>query len=294
MNTDFYKKIDDYLNEKLSAEEFDAFQNALAYDSTLAAEVELYRLEKKGTERLREQNLRETMKKWQKITDNPEHKNSPNTEGRSDAQKFHWWWIMLSLLFLFFLFWLFRSSQNKQNNLIPPFEDTQQTPQRPINDLPQNVPQANFNPQNGNETTPVARKNEKIINKTATNKAIEISIDALALAYYDYPKPANDVLKGGDGERTPYDYNNNSSLSKYNLAHNYFKQKNYTQAADYFLQIQQNDKGELGDNAKWYLALSLLAQGKNNESLIIINEIITENNHDKLEAAKHLKEKLSH
>lgn len=307
MNQEIYDRIEDYINGKLKGNALTTFEQILAQDDTLAKEVEIFRLEKKGVQLLVEDDLRKKMQTWKA---NHVIKNPAATEGGSvlNIKYFLKWIIGFAVIAIVFWFLYLKPQQKiQQIPAIKKEEDLDNQPTNPLNPSEQ-TKQIEQKPVNPN----IAHNDKK---ESLPPKALKLNEDdaysALAKDFYDNPDLSNEILKGESIKNDPLEsaleawknndfikvieltqtYPKNSPIyihSQELLAHAYFRNKNYLKAEKVFSNIIDSDSGATGEDAEWYKLLCLMALKKTKDADILINKILNASAHPKNSDAKNL------
>lgn len=275
--------IEQYLDNKMTLAAQQRFEARLESDPDFAKKVDFVRLERVSIDLIFEQDLRKKMKNWK----------TQNTEGGVLKYKTA---ILTTLLLLglgFLLYWLNQKHNNHENKQPASNQDTLPIQNKLRQDTTQQI------------VVPIA--NSKTLNEDSLNKSIDKNLPQpinklkdLAIANYEKPNIlASDIRTGSNHttnevEKIIADLFNNNDFKKliifldknpfedksymnYLKGHAYFNLKNFKEAEINFKQALLTPNLERKERAFWFLSLSLLANGKKNEFLTIIQDIIKDN-----------------
>lgn len=294
MKPNQFDNIEAYLDNALSAEEKTAFEQALANDQELAKELAVYQLEREGQELLLEADLREKLLQWTSIDEEgdpqPAAPESNKTEARKNRRNWRFLLLLGSFVFLIVLVYVYWSDNKSDTRQISPPNTPAPSQQNEKNSpaSEKNIPIAD-NKQPGGTPSKLPPAEKPSLN---TDQQI-------ALAYYENSDLA-DLVRGNGASGTnatllqtaKEDFRNKkyqeviSSLQAIPtsdpyywqvqelMGHALFKMKRFNESATIFNKIFNNNNNERGENAQWYLALSLLAQGKTNETIKLLQYLI--------------------
>lgn len=276
-----FDKIERYLRGELSEEENLAMEKAIAEDPDLAQELEYQQLELDAMDLILEEKLRTQMANWKQ--------SPPPAPAASVAKrKSWWWWPALALVAISLLVW-FNWPFNQEPE--PPTRDPDH--QEEPNDR-RTPPTSNPNETPGDTKPPIATDHKLRI------KIPEIDKEgaSLAMATHELPEDLKEgTLKSPEeGTTSPLDpalkaffvKDYKTTIAECNkipasvgeetyldaqelLGHAYFKNKQYTKAAQVFSVLAQNqneDFNTLRQDAEWYLILSLLPNYSTNRERI--------------------------
>lgn len=286
MNPDIHETIDAYLRNTLSADERARFEQAMAADEELAAEVAIFQLEQEGQELLIERDLRDKMHRWKTGTTLPQ---------RPSGRRRWWWFVGVGLLCFSGLLWYLAQPATE----ISPAKPARPTPARPKT------------PSFPTESAPVPVAKTKTPSLPAKT---DRSLRALALAAYDRPdfsdtfrrtdttKNANQdlqrVLDAWVGAQpnavieaaasVPVGDPNYFRVQEI-LAHTWLADGQYGRAREVFDRIVAADLGAASENAEWYGLLCLLAEAKTDAARNRLNRLLADHQHIRHEDAKRLK-----
>lgn len=117
-NDTFSDKITAYLSGELSPQEEQRFENIIARDPALAAEVELRRLENKALDELLRQDIEQKIPGWLDSVDElPAPPAAPPAVGKThvSTDALRWAFGLVALLSLAGMFWLWKKGVNERN-----------------------------------------------------------------------------------------------------------------------------------------------------------------------------------
>lgn len=257
---DWFDKIEDYLENRLSAAEKTDFDKALKSDPELAAELEWARLEMQATELLIEKNLRQKARNWER--ERPQI--SPKDKSRWFRQPVFWLSLGLSAALVW---WLSRPAKESPV-LSQPIENqpiaTEVPPQKP--------------------TTPPTASEKTLPEKTPVPQPPRPrptqAQQYIAAAESRYRMPMLSPVRGDAVAEHPFNQallhfqNNEFEAAAALLAapekswfesgvflrgHANFRARKFEQAADDFRLLTERNSLIYGTEARWHLALCYLA-----------------------------------
>lgn len=291
MKQSLFDKIEAYLDNALSAEQKAEFEQALAEDPALAEALAVFELEREGRELLIEADLRKKLSQW-----NADENTDPNTAlppvGNPVKKKSPiWLFAVLSGLIVVCLlvWWYWPKSVPQEDQKLPvsPSVTPRQQDQQPIILQPK-------------EKAPIAQVEQprkKTLRQPTTPE--NNSGQLLAMTYYER-SDLSDVLRGGGANQatpaTPLQLaKDNFRSKKFSgavailekilpddpyywqaqelLGHTFFRVERFAEAAKVFRKITDTNNNERGEMARWYLALSLLADGRSEEATVLLSRI---------------------
>ena len=308
MNPELSDTIDAYLKGELKGEALHNFEHLLKTNDALASEVEIFRLEKQGHERLIELDLRRKLIQWQERP-LPENGNFLTTVWEREAfRRSNNRWLLAAVLMgvvgyaLVFtgLYYFKNSPQPIDNQQINPI---QQTPQQTLpNNSDKQIPIVETTPQSNPQKDPSVKTTK---NEATTPKLENKNNDAL-LAYNAYEKPtfSSEILRNEGKNADALDQiiqawntgnfeqviNRAQSFDKNNaaynrveelLAHTHFQLQHIAEAENIFSRIAQTDTGDTGEDAAWYQSLCLIILKKRMEAIGILATIKADKTHRK-------------
>jgi len=286
MNPDIHEKIDAYLRNTLSADERARFEQAIAADEELAAEVAIFQLEQEGQELLIERDLREKMLRWKTEV--------PLPEPPSGRRRLWWWLLGAGLLCVSGMLWY----RGQSAPGIAPEKRMRPAPGR-TNDRPQPAEP---------ESVPVARK-QPTLSPAKTDKPLRV----LALAAYDRPNFSETyrnadtagntvtqlqrVLEASDGQGPEAVIkaaafvpagDPNYYLVQEILAHACLETARYGRSREIFDRLVAANLGAASEHAEWYGILCLLAQSRAEEARKRLDILLADAQHIRHKDARRL------
>ncbi len=316
MSLDAFSKIDDYLDGKLNDADLIAFESAMKSDKALENEVNVYKLEKKATQLLVENDLRQKMKDWkaQREANKEKIKTSPIKPA------FKLWWILgyaILGLFVALFAWLnfnktVKTESPSIDNKVEKVEKVEEFEKVEIKqDSPKSILPIKPRP---DIVGTRLRTNPKVNINEATENS-DLAYVNLANSFYQSPdfseafrsvdEKIADTLKTLLEFWQKKDYsgvvqlvqtmgksNNQNMLPQALLAHAQFNLKNFEEAESIFSNLSSKDLGQISEDANWYRALCLLALQKIAPAKEILQTIANVKNNPKSEEAEKLLERL--
>lgn len=270
-----FDKIEDYLKGKLSSEEKETFEKEMETDHSLKEMVDLHRFEHEAMEYIVQEDLRQRIKDWEA--------NISDKDRRKDAKR-KFWVIIFSIAALGISILMYFFTQ-------PPVE-------LPIEEeIPAIVTPEESGSKNDSETIIVEEKSDSNTGEPRTDVTpSQETMNYLALAESSYSVPENlkNYVRGAAEEESilaqmaqlfsKEDYKGvidfrekiqqdtlkgaQLELAEEYLAHAYFHERQYTQAAELFRSIANQSLMTRKDRAEWYAVLSLLPDYKNQKDTI--------------------------
>jgi len=287
MKPDIHEKIDAYLRNALSADERARFEQAMAADEELAAEVAIFQLEQEGQELLIERDLREKMRRWK--TD------APLAKPPSGRRRLWWWLLVAGLLCLSGMLWYLAQ---------PVAENAPASPVRP-------APSTPTAPSSPPESVPVA-KNQSPPLRVESDSPLR----ALALAAYDRPDFSETFRQADTTKNTNQELQR--ILEAWNnkqpdvvikaaglvpagsphyfrvqeiLAHACLESAQYGRAQQIFSGIAAAGLGAASEHAEWYGLICLLAQSRTDLARKQLDNLLADEHHIRHEDALRLEKK---
>ncbi|MFN7120064.1 MAG: hypothetical protein ACK4TA_24955 [Saprospiraceae bacterium] len=305
MNKDIqrFDAIQNYLDNKMSAEERATFEADLASDEDLAAEVGAHRLEREMMDILLEDDLDAQMESW---------KQEKTQVQVQQPRRPRWWvWGILALAVVALLLYLLQNSS--KNTTTSPAPDTQQldnsTP--PENNTPSNeAPEA---PAKKKYNGPVADSEKK---STENAKQPQTELMALATEFAGTPEFAGTLVRSAEDATTRFDsasvliqekrYDQAIRLlqsipndepevylnARLNLGYLYFLQRNYKAAISPLTTAAQNPDYLFTEAAQWYLTLAYIGNSQKTEALQLLKLILADQQHIYYTKAQQLEKRL--
>lgn len=261
-----FDKIESYLSGKLPAEEAVEFERQLKEDPSLAALVDMHRVERLGMEYLVEKDLVQKLKAWEK--------NPPSEQGKKKGK---WPWLLATLALAVLLSILIPQIRRPSVEEAPQPEKTAPQPQAPIAETGQE--------QKEEEEPPLAEKNKKPSNDYLALAVSSYSLPENLGSYLrsgETPAPENALTPGleaftaGKYQQAveafslidPEKHSAEYELAREYLGHALFKLGEYEGAAAVFSAIAAQSAMTALDRAEWYLVLSLLPDYQKNRQQI--------------------------
>lgn len=291
MKQSLFDKIEAYLDNALSAEEKAEFEKALAEDQALAKELAVFELEREGRELLIEADLRKKLSQWNADENIDPHTALPPVGDSVKKKSPIWRMTLLSGLLalvslLVWWYWPGAVPKEEQNLPAPPSVTPRQQDQQPII----------LQPKEKSPVAQVEQPQKKTPQQPITPESN--SEQLLAMTYYER-SDSSDVLRGKGSTQTTApplqlakdDFRNKdfsgaaTILQKILpddpyywqaqdlLGHTFFRMERFAEAAKVFRKITDANNNERGEMARWYLALSLLADGQSDNAKALLKNI---------------------
>lgn len=281
---ELFYRIENYLRDKMSEEDRNAFEAEMAADPQLAEAVDLQRFEQTSLEVLLEEDLTAKMAKWGQET------APPAKQAKSHFPRL--WILLIAGAMLVGLYFLWKSTSGPENDSL--MEEQEKAIPPATEDLPPAKVELDTTraiaTQETEEQPPVTKKNV-VPDPPPQERQRGLSSQALALALYEERTPSH--LQSSSTMRSgSTDQNDTSALirgielfeqalyqeaintleqidsvqeeqtfraaAEY-LAHAYFQAKDFEKAAVFFRNIRDNSTIIVRERAEGYLMLSLLA-----------------------------------
>lgn len=299
MNKDIqrFDDIQNYLDNKMSAEERQAFEAQMATDTGLADEVGAHRLEREMMDIMLEDDLAVQLESWKQ-----------EKAQAMQPQRSRWWrWGILVIVIIALLLYVLQNRSKNENPL--PANDTQQLD----NSTPteNNMPPKEA-PAKKKYNGPVAGSEKKASDKNV-NQAEMI---ALAEELGGTPEFAGTFVRSGEEAKTRFDSaavliqekrydaairllqnipNDDPEVylnARLNLGYLYFVKKNFKASIPHLEFAAANKDYLYSETAEWYLLLAYLADGQRIKFDSKLEAILGDTAHTYYEKAVQLKDEL--
>lgn len=271
-------EVEAYLRNEMTPEAEAAFRAKVAADPTLSKQVAEQRAMQKLEAFLIEDDLRANVKNWQANADLEDLPASPDPPQKKRG--FPFWAFLAGLVLLVSLLWFGANRAKESTPSLP--TNTQQPPERPVasdSDPAQEPGKAPQQPASERDDTPKKDKQG-----AGDNRYL-----AMAARYEELPTYAGGDIRGGDATTNAFEQAM-ASLDKrefgkaetllrsvaandehwadaqYNLGCLLYQQKQYKKAIPLLTPAAENPDFLYADNARWYLALSLVATANATEA----------------------------
>ena len=253
--------IEDYLRGKLPAQEAADFERQIAADSALAETVDMMRVEQQAIELMFREELRAKLGDMEKV--------APISElAAVQPQNRRMKWLLAALLAVLAAggIWFIIRKVPQPAPVSPAEQPQPKSDAPPVAKATEPAPKTEAAPQGSPPENRYASLMTKFYDRESNNRELEASVrggdirgqspqTSNALAWMKSGKPEKAIPELL--ETTPSDGAIEYEAARKLLAHAYFQNNRFADAAIVFRELAQKDEGR--DEAQWYLLLCLVA-----------------------------------